>query len=160
MTAALDFSTPHLIRNEAEYDAVVAEIDRLLDENPPEGSPSEERIEFLSLLIEDYDHKHHELPGGHVSPQQVVQFMLDQRGMKRADLADVMGGRARVSQFFSGKRLLSMGQVLKLRALLDVPADLLVARPDMREAKRRRGSRARATSAGRKRKRTLRSRLG
>src|SRR5260370_14200824 len=107
MTVSLDFSSPHLIRNEAEYDAIVAEMKRLLDEPPRAGSPLEERIEFLSVLVEDYDQKHHELPGGPVSPPQVVQFMLDQRGMTRSDLTDVMGGPARVSQFFSGKRRLS-----------------------------------------------------
>ena len=140
MTAALDFSTPHLIRDDTEYEAAVAEINRLLDKDPREGSPSEERIEFLSVLVEDYDQRHHELPGADVSPRQVVQFMLEQRGLTRADLADAMGGRARVSQFFSDQRSLSMGQVLKLRALLGVPADLLIARLDTPKDRRRPGA--------------------
>ena len=127
MTAALDFSTPHLIRSEKEYDAVVAELRRLLDKNPKEGSRAEALIEFLSLLVQDFDRKHHQLTGGAVTPQQVVTFMLDQRGMKRSELAEVMGGRARVSQFFSGQRALSMRQVLALRALFGIPADCLIA---------------------------------
>ena len=129
MTAALDFSTPHLIRSEREYDVVVAEIHRLLDKHPPEGSALEERIEFLSLLVEDFDRKHFGVIGGAVTPPQVVEFMLEQRGMRRADLATVMGGRARVSQFFSGKRALSMRQLRALRALLGIPADLLIPGP-------------------------------
>ena len=83
MTAALDFSTPHLIRNEREYDVVVAELRRLLDRNPKEGSRAEERIEFLAVLVGEFDRKHHRLPGGAVTPQQVVTFMLGQRGMSR-----------------------------------------------------------------------------
>ena len=55
--------------------------------------------------------------------------MLEQRGMKRSELADVMGGRARVSQFFSGQRALSMRQVLALRSLFGIPADCLIAEP-------------------------------
>lgn len=129
MTAALDFSTPHLIRNEKEYDVVVAELHRLLDKNPREGSRAEAHIEFLSVLVEDFDRKHHQFPGGAVTPQQVVTFMLEQRGMQRAELADVMGGRARVSQFFSGQRVLSMRQLLALRALFGIPADFLIADP-------------------------------
>ncbi len=129
MTAALDFSTPHLIRNEREYDVVVAELRRLLDKNPKEGSRAEERIEFLSVLVEDFDRKHHRLPGGAVTPQQVVTFMLEQRGMERSELSSVMGGRARVSQFFSGQRALSMRQVLALRALFGISADLLIVEP-------------------------------
>ena len=33
-----------------------------------------------------------------------VAFMLEQRGMTRAELALHMGGKGRVSEFFSGKR--------------------------------------------------------
>src|SRR3954464_10015844 len=120
---ALDFSTPHLIRTNAEYDEVVAELNRLLDENPHEGSAADETIEFLSLLVEDYDRKHFELPGGEVTPQQVVEFMLASRGLRRADLVEAMGGKSRVSEFFSGERQLSMTQVVKLRELLGVSAD-------------------------------------
>lgn len=80
MTTALDFSSPYLIRNDAEYDEVVAELNRLLDENPDEGSDADETIEFLSLLIEDYHRKHFELPGGDVTPQQVVGFMSNSVG--------------------------------------------------------------------------------
>jgi antitoxin component HigA of HigAB toxin-antitoxin module len=41
-------------------------------------------------------------------------------------LADIMGGRSRVSDFFNGKRGLSTGQVKALRNLLGIPADLLL----------------------------------
>jgi HTH-type transcriptional regulator/antitoxin HigA len=61
-----------------------------------------------------------------VTPQDVVDFMLDQKGMSRADLAEVMGGRSRVSEFFSGKRELSRGQIEALRDKLGIPADLLL----------------------------------
>ena len=80
MTLALDFSTPRLIRSEKEYDLVVDELRRLLDKNPKVGSRSEERIEFLSVLVEDFDRKHHRLPGAAVTPQQAVTFMLEQFG--------------------------------------------------------------------------------
>lgn len=115
-----------LIRSEAEYDEVVREIQRLLDENPKEGSPGDERIEFLSLLVEDYDRKHYELPGPDPTPQDIVEFMLDAQGADRAVLAEVMGGRSRVSEFFAGKRPLSISQVYALRDLLKIPADLLL----------------------------------
>ena len=54
--------------------------------------------------------------------------MLAQHGMTRAELAPVMGGRSRVSDFFSGKRALSLAQIAKLRDLLGIPADLLLPR--------------------------------
>jgi HTH-type transcriptional regulator/antitoxin HigA len=57
----------------------------------------------------------------------VVEFMLEQKGLTRAVLAEPFGGRSRVSDFFSGKRPLSMTQIKALRELLGIPADLLIA---------------------------------
>ena len=46
--------------------------------------------------------------------------------MTRADLAPLMCGRARVSEFFAAKRRLSIEQIRQLRDALGVPADLLI----------------------------------
>ncbi len=128
MGVVLDFSRPHVIRDEREYDAAVREIDRLLDLDPAPGSEELDRMEFLSVLVEEYDDRHFPM-GKSVTPRGIVDFMLDQRSMTRADLHDLMGGRSRVSEFFSGKRELSKAQILALRSLLGIPADLLLSLP-------------------------------
>ena len=125
-TPLLDFSTPHVLRNAKEYRAAVSEIDRLLDADPKRGTPDYERLEFLSVLVEAYEDEHDPLDEAGGSPQSVVAFMLDQRGLRRADLHDAMGGKARVSEFFAGKRRLSIEQIRALRDLLHIPADLLI----------------------------------
>ena len=104
----------HVIRNEAEYDAAVGEIDELLDAQPPQGTPEHERLELLSVLVEAYDDEHYRM-GEAAKPQEVLDFLLGQRGMTRADLTHILGTRSRVSEFFAGKRRLSIGQVQKLR---------------------------------------------
>lgn len=126
MATVLDFTTPHVLRNGAEYNAAIAEIDALLDADAPAGTPDYERLEFLSVLVEAYENKHHPIDTADISPQDVVAFMLEQKGKTRADLTEVMGGRSRVSDFFNGKRPLSRGQIERLRDLLGVPADLLL----------------------------------
>lgn len=60
------------------------------------------------------------------TPQEVVEFMADQRGLGRGELADLMGGRSRLSDFLKGKRALSRGQTAALRNALGIPADLLM----------------------------------
>lgn len=122
MPAILDFTRPHVLRTEEEYDAAIAEIEALLDADP--GSEAYERLEFLSVLAEAYEGEHYPVP--EVSPQDVVDFRLEQMGITRADLAEVMGGRSRVSDFFNGKRPLSRGQIERLRDQLGVSADLLL----------------------------------
>jgi len=124
MADTLDFRRPHLLRNDAEYETAMREVEELMGRASAPGTADHERLEFLSLLIEAYEEA--EFPVGQPTPQDVVDFMLEQRGMSRADLADVMGGRSRVSEFFAGKRELSINQVRALREILGIPADLLI----------------------------------
>jgi HTH-type transcriptional regulator/antitoxin HigA len=123
----LDFSTPHLLRNAREYKAAVAEIDQLLDANPKRGTTAYDRLEFLSVLVEAYEDERDPIDESQGSPQSVVAFMLEQQGKSRGDLAPLMGGKARVSEFFSRKRRLSVEQIRALRDELGIPADLLIA---------------------------------
>lgn len=125
MTKLLDFTQPHVLRNEAEYNLAIEEIDRLLDADPPKGSADYERLEFLSVLVEDYEDRHFPM-GDDVSPQEAVDFMLEQKGLDRSDLSEWLGGRSRVSEFFSGKRPLSKTQVEALRTHLGLSADILL----------------------------------
>jgi HTH-type transcriptional regulator/antitoxin HigA len=125
MKTVLDISSPHVLRTAAEFDAAVAEIDRLLDLDPQPSTDAYDRLELLSVLVEDYEARHHPIDDSNLTPQDVVDFMLEQRGMSRADLAPLMGGRSRVSDFFNGRRALSRGQIEALREHLGIPADLL-----------------------------------
>jgi HTH-type transcriptional regulator / antitoxin HigA len=123
----LDFTKPHVLRNAREYRAAVAEIDALVDEHPKRGSDAYDRLEFLSVLVEAYEDEHHPIDETEGTPQSIVAFMLEQREMTRSDLAPLMGGKARVSEFFAGKRRLSVEQIRSLRDALGIPADLLIA---------------------------------
>jgi HTH-type transcriptional regulator/antitoxin HigA len=125
MTKLLDFTQPHVLRDDSEYNKAVEEIDWLLDTAPPKGSAEYERLEFLSVLVEEYEERHFPM-GEDVSPQEAVDFMLEQKGLERSDLAEWLGGRSRVSEFFSGKRQLSKSQVEALRKHLGLSADLLL----------------------------------
>jgi len=125
----LDLSTPHVLRTEAEHDAAAAEMLALLDRAPEPGTPEDDRLEFLTALVHWYDINHVRFgEDDPATPQEMVDFMLEQRGMARADLSELMGGRSRVSDFFNGKRDLSLGQIYKLRDLLRIPADMLLPR--------------------------------
>ena len=122
----LDFSKPHVLRTPDEYVVAVREIDALLAEGAPKpGSEDADRLQLLSVLVEVYENEH-EPPMPDVGPVELVCFMLEQRDMTRADLAPLMGGKARVSEFFSGRRSLSIAQVRRLSDALRIPADLLI----------------------------------
>ncbi len=126
MATLLDFSRPHVLRNREEYDAAIREIDLLSDQDPASGTEEHDRLLFLMVLVEAYDTEHYPDEMFATTPQAVVDFMLEQKGVSRAELAEAMGGRSRVSDFFQGKRPLSRGQIVALRDLLGIPADLLL----------------------------------
>ncbi|MGH7720448.1 MAG: type II toxin-antitoxin system HigB family toxin [Gemmatimonadaceae bacterium] len=133
---AIDFSMPRVLRNEREYEAALAEVERLLRLNSKRGSLEFDRLELLTLLIEAYEDERYPM-GGTSTPQSVVEFMLDQKGMTRADLTPILGSRGRVSEFFTGKRRLSITQMLALRDVLGLSLDLLVE-PEPASGRRRR----------------------
>lgn len=124
MTTVLDFSKPHVLKSDAEYDTAIAEIERLVDADVEAGSEGYDRLEFLSVLVEHYEDERY--PMGAVTPQQAVTFMLEQKGLSRSDLDGMMGGKSRVSEFLNGKRELSKSQVEGLRRQLGIPADILL----------------------------------
>lgn len=126
MVTVIDIPTPHVLRTPDEYDAAVAEIDRLLDLDPAPFSADSDRLELLSVLVEDYEVRHDPIDDSDLTPVDLVEFMVEQKGMSRAELAEIMGGRSRVSDFMSGKRELSKGQIQGLRDKLGIPPDLLL----------------------------------
>ena len=123
VTTVLDVSQPHVLRTEEEYRAAIAEIERLLDADAEQGTQGFDRLELLSVLVEHYEEEHY--PVDPVTPQQAVAFMLEQKGLGRSDLDDVMGGKSRVSEFFSGKRALSKAQIEALHRMLGIPVGIL-----------------------------------
>jgi len=127
MEAVLDFTTPHLLRDDDEYEIAVREIDVLVGMNAQPGTSEGERLEFLSVLVSDYEERTLDIGEDKTTPQDIVEFMLEQKGYTRGDLAEWLGGRSRVSEFFRDVRTLSKAQILTLRDRLGIPADLLIS---------------------------------
>jgi HTH-type transcriptional regulator/antitoxin HigA len=126
MAELLDFTKPHVLRNEAEYTAAVVEIDHLLDSDPPPHSEAYERLEFLSVLVHAYEEAHFPLEEL-TTPQDGVTFMLDQKGLSHTDLAQWLGGEVSMLAFLQGSCSLSLPQIERLRVHLGIPADLLIS---------------------------------
>jgi HTH-type transcriptional regulator/antitoxin HigA len=116
---------PHPIKDEREYDRLVAEVGRLMERGQEELTAEEASLlEMMAILIEAYDRKHYPLAP---SPaHKMVAFLLEQRGMEPHDLWPVLGSKSRVSEILSGKRAISKAHAKKLAAFFHVPIDLLI----------------------------------
>jgi HTH-type transcriptional regulator/antitoxin HigA len=79
---------------------------------------------LLEKLVVDYDDKHYPMPD--VAPHRIVRFMMEQRGLRQADLVPVLGSRAPVSDLVNGKRGISKAQIKKLAGYFGVSAELFL----------------------------------
>jgi HTH-type transcriptional regulator/antitoxin HigA len=114
------------IRNEVDYDLALQDIDRCLD--AAEGSPEQDRLEVLSILVDDYEARHHsiDLP----DPIAAIEFVLEQRGLSRKDLEDVIGSSGRISEVMNKQRPLTLAMIRKLVSKFEIPAEVLIGSPD------------------------------
>lgn len=136
----LDVTAVRAFRTKAEYEAALKEAEQLVRLDPGPRSDAGARLRGLAVLIQEYEAEHFPMEFD-ASPQDIVDFVLDQRDMTRTDLYDLMGGKSRVSEFFSGKRALSLEQVRALWQGLHIPPELLLQRSDTRKDRLRNHSR-------------------
>ncbi|WP_341788774.1 MULTISPECIES: type II toxin-antitoxin system HigA family antitoxin [unclassified Rickettsia] len=120
----------HIIKTEEEYNEVLREIDKLL--YAPVNSAETEKLEILSLLVEDYENKHYkiEIP----DPIEAINFRLEQLGLSRKDLEKSIGSRSRVSEILNKKRTLTLPMIRKLHKELHIPADILIQECEKKRA--------------------------
>jgi HTH-type transcriptional regulator/antitoxin HigA len=81
-----------------------------------------ELAELLTLLIEDFESKHYELP--QAKPLDVLRFLMEQQELKQKDLVDVFGTRSIVSEVLSGKRKLNKDHIERLSRRFHVSPDV------------------------------------
>jgi Predicted transcription regulator containing HTH domain len=117
----------HPIRNDTDYRAALAEIDHLIDAR--EGSKEAETLEVLSVLVADFEDKHHAIEAP--DPISFLEFVMESRGLTRKDLEPYIGSRARVAEIMNRKRALSMAMVRRLSQGLDLPAHVLIRPYDL-----------------------------
>ena len=88
------------IRTNVDYELALKEIDRCLD--AAVGSPERDRLEVLTILVDDYEAKHH--PINPPDPIAAIEFVLEQRGLTRKDLEGMIGISGRISEVMYKQR--------------------------------------------------------
>ncbi len=116
---------PKLIKSKTEHDAAVVRIAKLMERDPPAGTPAGDELELLAHLVADYEKKHHSI--GLPDPLTAIRFRMEQQGLRSKDLAAYLGGTNRVSEILAGKRALTVPMIHKLHYELGIPAEVLVS---------------------------------
>lgn len=113
-----------VIKNEKSYHLILQEAERLVALDPTAGSKDAERLELLSLLIEDYERRNFsfEIP----DPIEAIEFRMNEQGLRQKDLVPLIGSRSRVSEVLARKRPLTVPMIRALSTGLGIPLDALV----------------------------------
>lgn len=117
------------IANAQQYREVLAAVDELMDAlAADEASPIAGLVELLTERIQAYEARVHPWPST-ATPAQVLRLLMQEHGMKQADLADI-GSQGVVSEILSGKRDLNVRQIAQLAKMFHVsPATFFQVQP-------------------------------
>jgi HTH-type transcriptional regulator/antitoxin HigA len=88
------------------------------------GSPDEDELRLLGLLVEHYEQEHY--PIGSPTPLEAIEFFMNQNNLTNADMVKYLGSPSKVSEVLSGKRALSKTMIRKLVEGLGIPAEILL----------------------------------
>ena len=110
------------IRNETDYEAALARVGVLWGSAP--DTPEGDELDVLLPLVDAWEEEHHSIETP--DPVEAIRFRMEQLGLERSDLNEIIGGRNRVSEVFLKRRRLSLEMIRKLNAQLKIPAEVLI----------------------------------
>ena len=110
------------IRSETDYEAALTEVEHLWGAKA--GTPRGDRLDVLATLIDAYEAQH--FPIDPPDPIEAIKFRMEQQGLARRDLEDIIGTRTRIAEVLNRKRGLSIGMIRRLHERLGISAEVLI----------------------------------
>lgn len=116
---------PALIETEKEYKRMLAEIERLIDKGDRLSPEEDKLLALLAKLVEDFEEKRYPIP--EARPNEVLQELMRQRGLRQRDLVHLLGSsRGTASEVVNGKRSISRTQARSLADYFHVSVDVFL----------------------------------
>jgi HTH-type transcriptional regulator/antitoxin HigA len=115
---------PRVIATDEEHERFLAEVEKLMDRGEHRTAEEDAALDLMVRLIRDYEEEHHPLPDP--SPHEMLRYLMEQRGMKQADLLPVFKSRGYVSDVVNAKRAISKGHARQLAELFKVSAEVFI----------------------------------
>ncbi|HEY1720350.1 MAG TPA: transcriptional regulator [Magnetospirillaceae bacterium] len=108
-----------VIENDADLAEATALVAALMKKPGTEA-----RLRAQAKLVEDYESR--KWPRRPIGLPALLTYVMDQHGLKRADLIPLFGTASRVSEVLNGKSSLSMTMVRRLHSRFGISAGLLI----------------------------------
>ena len=95
------------------------------------GTRDGDRLDVLATLIDAYEAEHY--PMAPPDPIEAIKFRMEQQGLTRRDLEEIIGTRTRIAEFLNRKPGLSIAMIRRLHERLGSSAEVLI-RPSRKSA--------------------------
>src|SRR5258708_36221275 len=113
---------PRVIATDEEHERLLDEVENLMDRGERRTAEEDAALELMVRLIKDYEEENH--PLADPSPREMLVHLMEQRGLKQADLLPIFRSRGYVSEVVNGKRAISKAHARQLADFFRVSADL------------------------------------
>jgi HTH-type transcriptional regulator/antitoxin HigA len=110
------------IKTEEDYNQALERLNSIF--HSPVNTPEGDEAEVISILIEKYEDEHYPIEAP--DPIEAIKFRMEQTGMSKKDLGEILGYKSRVSEIFSRKRKLSLKMIRNLHEKLNIPYESLL----------------------------------
>ncbi|MEN4833833.1 helix-turn-helix domain-containing protein [Pantoea vagans] len=112
------------IHSEADYEAALAAVSPLFDNQPEPGSEVGDFLEVMILLIEKYEQEHYPIEAP--DPVEAIKFRMEQMGLTAKDLVPAIGRPNRVYAVLNHKRALTLPMIRNLHKMFNIPLASLI----------------------------------
>jgi HTH-type transcriptional regulator/antitoxin HigA len=112
-----------VLKTENDYNQALKRLDEIF--HAPIDSKEGDEAELLSILIEKYEDENYPIEAP--DPIEAIKFRMEQMGMTKKELAEIIGYKSRVSEIFSRKRKLTLKMIRNLHDKLKIPYESLIA---------------------------------
>ena len=111
-----------VIRDEADYKEALTRINQIY--NAESGSDDFFELKILAQEIEEYENIHYPIP--EADPIEIIEFILEQNGLKQSDLIGIIGEKTTVSKVLNRKRPLTLEMIRKFSKRFHISSELLI----------------------------------
>jgi HTH-type transcriptional regulator / antitoxin HigA len=111
-----------LIKTEADYQTALKRLEEIFDAMI--GTIESDEADILGLRIDEFEKKHYHIDAP--DPIEAIKIRMEEMQLRQVDLAEVIGGKNRVSEVLNRKRKLTVEMIRNLTERLTLSPALLI----------------------------------
>jgi HTH-type transcriptional regulator/antitoxin HigA len=111
-----------VIMDATDYKEALARINQIYDAEP--GSNEFFELKILAQQIEEFETENFPIPDA--DPIEIIEFILEQNGLKQNDLVGILSEKSTVSRVLNRKRPLTIEMIRKFSSRFKIRTDSLI----------------------------------